>query len=54
MNTNPINETPRPVVKEVKIEEEPVQPSTSSSYIENDDMDSDFDVPPFLRDRNDY
>ena len=47
MNTNPINETPRPVVKEVKIEEEPVQSSTSSSYIENDDME----IPTFLRRR---
>lgn len=47
MNTNPIKETPRPIVKEVKVEEEPVQQSTSSSYIESDDME----IPTFLRRR---
>lgn len=48
MNNNMARETQRPVMQETKKEEEPVaKQSTSSSYIENDDME----IPTFLRRR---
>ncbi|MGL5642317.1 MAG: cell division protein FtsZ [Paraclostridium sp.] len=48
MNNNINRETQRPVMQETKKEEEPVaKQSTSSSYIENDDME----IPTFLRRR---
>lgn len=48
VNNTVQREVQRPVTPEVKIEEEPVaKQSTSSSYIENDDME----IPTFLRRR---
>ncbi len=47
LNQNPIRETQRPVVSEVKQEEMTIKQNTSSSYIESDDME----IPTFLRRR---
>lgn len=47
INHNPVRETQRPIIPEVKQEEPEIKQNTSSTYIESDDME----IPTFLRRR---